>query len=104
MKSGVKLAELTPQVVLALVIADELWRDRGSDLRITSANDGIHPGGLRPSFHPKGQAVDLGIKDIPEGNRMALITALADRLGAEFDVLWEHRGTDNEHIHLQWDP
>jgi hypothetical protein len=99
LKTGVKLAEITPQIVLAAIIVQEVYRERGGKTTITSANDGVH-GTL--SLHYKGNALDFRTKDFA-GNKQALILEIKQRLGDQFDVLLEDEGKDNEHCHIEWE-
>ena len=100
LKVGVKLTDLQPQMVLAAMIVQEVYRERGGKATITSANDGTH-GTL--SLHYKGMALDLRTKDF-EGNKQALVLEIKDRLGEDFDVILEDEGKPNEHLHCEYDP
>ena len=103
LKPGVKLTSLCPQMVLAISIAHTVYQDVcHADVWVTSANDGVHPGGARPSFHPLGKAVDLRCKNITLDHRQGVFDLLREALGEEFTVLWEFRGQDNEHFHAQY--
>ena len=100
LKAGVRLADLSPQIVLAAIIVQEVYRERGGKTTITSANDGTH-GTL--SLHYNGNALDFRTKDF-YGNKQALLLDLKERLGENFDVLLEDEGKPNEHVHLEYDP
>lgn len=57
------------------------------------------------SLHHKGLALDYRIKQVPIEMRKDLverINGILNPLG--FDVLHESIGTENEHIHIEWDP
>lgn len=96
LKPGVKLANLSPQIVLALTVADQLYRERGISLVVTSVSDSKHGAG---SLHYSGQAADLRTRTVPVKQRQALRDAIARMLGAEFDVVLE-----SDHIHIEYDP
>jgi len=98
LKAGVRLTDLSPQIVLAAMIVREAYGS--ASCTITSANDSKHS---TLSLHYKGQALDFRTKDYP-GNKQALVTSIKERLGADFDVVLEALGTDNEHLHLEHDP
>ena len=100
-KAGVKLALLQTQAVVALQVAEAVYRSNGLALRLTSGNDGTH----KPtSLHYSGRAVDLGTKydtglQYPQHVREILVAELRAALGAEFDVVDEP-----DHIHVEYDP
>ena len=105
-KPGVTLHVMTPQIVLALGVADEVYKMFGQDCWITSINDGVHLGApvwgdsLNP--HMLGKAVDLRTQNIPAERRGALYHYLKDALGSSFVCLFEHQGLPQEHIHIQF--
>lgn len=101
LKPGVRLKGMQPQLALAAVLAEQVYGAIGADCTITSINDGQHKS---DSFHYRGLAMDLRIKDVRFEQRESVITRLADALGPEWDVLWEGKGTENEHAHLEYDP
>jgi hypothetical protein len=99
LKPGVKLGSLTPQMALAAIIVHFCYAERGAHCTITSANDGQHS---TLSFHYKGNALDFRTKDF-NGNKTALVAEIKSRLGADFDVILEDLGGNNEHLHLEFD-
>ncbi len=102
LKHSVKLKDLQPQIVLAIQIAEGVWVKYGSPLLVvTSCNDSTHKEG---SFHYRGLAVDLRIKNISEANQPVLVKDLMVMLGPEYDVIWEDAMGPNAHVHIEWDP
>ena len=101
LKPGVKLADLQPQMVLGLVIADGAYREIAVEMVVTSANDSRH---RADSLHYRGLAVDLRTKSVPRAQLDALVATIHARLGAEFDVILEYRGGEQEHLHVEFDP
>ena len=102
LKPGVKLTNLTPQVVLAITVAEHIWWNAAqTTLVVTSCNDGQHKDG---SLHYSGAAADLRIKTMPEKLRPVAVQQLIAALGPDFDVLHEYIGTANEHAHVEFDP
>lgn len=100
LKPGVKLRDLAPQIVLAIQAAEHIyWNAAQTAVVVTSGNDSQHKDG---SLHYTGRAADLRIKTVPEKLRERVVRQLRDALGGEFDVLWEGRGTENEHVHVEW--
>jgi hypothetical protein len=102
LKPGVKLAGLQPPIVVAMLVAEEVFAAFGVPLVVTSCNDGKHSA---QSLHYNGRAFDARTK-YPEldGRELELQAALREALGADFDVVLEAIGTDNEHAHLEFDP
>lgn len=99
LKPGVKLTNLSPQITLAAVIAYGVYREHDTEFVITSCNDGKHK---EDSFHYKGNAIDIRTKNF-FGDKHALRLEIAQRLGTDFDVLFEGEGTESEHLHLEYD-
>lgn len=101
LKPGVRLAQLAPQIVLAIATAESIWsKHGGTTLVITSCNDGKHS---ERSFHYQGKAVDLRTKNLPDFARGQAVQELREALGLEFDVLHEAVGQKNEHAHVEYD-
>jgi len=106
LKPGVKLKDLVPQISLAIAIAHSIFPlyAGGGKMTVTSCNDSKHKVG---SLHYLGRAVDIrfnALSGITPADRVKLARLVRNALGAEFDVLHEYIGTDNEHLHLEWDP
>lgn len=94
----VKLSDLRPQMVLALLILDPVFAQFGEDVVLTSANDGDH-GAI---VHYVGLAVDLRTRGIPKATLPKMQSAALKALGgvaSEYDLLIE-----SNHFHLEWDP
>ena len=92
-KPGVRLQGIQPEVIIALLIADEVYREHQIPLVVTSGQEGPHRDG---SLHHQGLAVDLRC---PESIRREVAKTLQARLGEEFDVIAEAT-----HIHIEFDP
>jgi len=95
-KNGVDLLGVSPQMVIAYVIAQKVYTDRGYDCIITSAVDGRHE---RHSHHRKGCAIDLRINNIPADILPEIVAKIKNALGMQFQVILE-----SDHIHLEFDP
>lgn len=97
LKPGVKLAGLQPQILLAAVVASEVYSEHGVQLCvITSANDGNHS---HTSLHYSGNAIDLRTRNLPPGAAPEIAKIIKERLGRDFDVLFE-----GDHIHIEYQP
>lgn len=101
-KAGCRLAGLQPQTVVAMQLAEQAYAYVGAPLVVTSVNDGTHK---KDSFHYRGLAFDCRIKHVHPSMKPRVLGALDDLLRPlGFDVLWEAQGTDNEHVHVEYDP
>lgn len=96
LKKGVSVGGIFPEVLLALYIADQVYRDLfKANLVVTSLRDGKHKAG---SKHFSGQAADLRIWGLEDKVGM-VVAALSAALGKDYDVVAEV-----DHIHLEYDP
>lgn len=70
---------------------------------ITSGNDSRHSKG---SLHFVGRALDFRGRNISDGQGHALARAVSERLGPNFDVIFEIDGRNpaNNHLHVEFDP
>ena len=109
LKDGVKLYDLSPQIVLAVMVAHGLWVDKTTaDLVITSANDSGMKHRER-TLHAIGHAIDLRTKNLHSSAaaKQDFAALLWQRLGGKsgsFDVVLEGVGMEHEHIHLEYQP
>jgi hypothetical protein len=104
-KSTVNLTGLVPQMVLAYVIAREVFRGFGALCVITSANDSVHGPNSLHSRDGICRAIDLRTKyPALDGRELELRNAVREALGPQFDVVIEAIGTENEHMHVEYDP
>jgi len=95
-KPGVRVFGLRPETILALNIIEGAFKDAGYDCVLTCGMDGKHSKG---SLHYAGCAVDLRISNVPPEKREALKLEMANRLGADFDVILE-----GDHFHVEYQP
>lgn len=92
-KEGVRLHGIRPEMVLALVIADQVYERLDHELVVTSVIDGKHS---RTSLHYVGAASDLRL---PGGDGIVVRDRIAHCLGPDYDVVLE-----DDHIHIEWQP
>lgn len=95
-KETVSLKGLQSQSLLAILIANDTYKEHGFDCVITSANDSEHSHG---SLHYTGAALDFRTRDIPQEQQEQITRALQSRLGREYDVVLE-----SNHIHVEYQP
>lgn len=105
LKLGVKLTNLTPQMVLAAVVVNDAYKAHAVDLCvITSADDSTHGS---TTLHGTGNALDFRIHNVPRASRPAVVEAIKQALRdqeGQYEVYWEGVGTNQEHIHLEYQP
>ena len=101
LKSSVKLAGLTPQITVALIVASSIAQEMQRDLVVTSANDSKHMAG---SKHYSGEALDFRTHDWAKDAKESFVNRLRAALGPNFDVIQEDMGGPNEHCHVEFDP
>ena len=102
-KASVRFKRLTPALMTllnALYAADRgKVEGQPEDLVITSANDSTHG---EFSRHYRDEALDVRSKSFAsEQAKKVFRDSLVSQLGQKFTVLYESRGTPNEHLHLQ---
>lgn len=100
-KHTVSLRDLTPQMALAYTIVAHEFHIRALACVITSGNDSKH--GIT-SLHYNGRALDFRTKHVSREVLITLVSDIRVALGPEFDVVLEGLGTDNEHLHVEYDP
>lgn len=95
--NGAKVAGLKPEIILAFVIAGQVYSDiAGIEAELTEGTGGKHG---RGSLHYVGLAADLGIKGLSKTGAAQVVMELRDRLGEAYDVLLEA-----DHIHIEFQP
>jgi hypothetical protein len=100
LKKGVKLRLLSPQMVVALMIVHAVYARNNAICTVTSANDSTHS---LNSLHYGGNALDFRTKNYAS-NKSMLLEEVKQSLGDEYDVVLEGLDTDNEHMHVEYDP
>jgi len=95
-KSGVSQLGVSSEILLALMVANDVYKDHGTDMVCTSITDGMHSVGSR---HYSGLACDLRIRNLPDGAAPEVKDQIAENLGEHYDVILE-----STHIHIEYDP
>ncbi len=96
LKKTVKLKGLQPQILIAVMVANDVYRDFGKELVITSVNDSKHS---EFSLHYSGDAIDIRTRYFTSEEKVAVHKEIKDRLTKDFDVVLE-----KDHIHIEYDP
>lgn len=105
-KQGVKIQGLSPEIVMACLVADTVWRDHGrpEGVTITSVVDGVHS---KKSLHYAGNskvndlanAIDCRTRYFNDDVKLKVLYDLKLNLTDEFDVV-----SEDTHIHVEFDP
>lgn len=91
------LPGLSPEILLALMVAEGIYKEHGYELVVTSLFDS-HDN--RPkSLHHKGYAADLRTRDMRSGEADIIKNKIQVWLGGSYDVILE-----KDHIHIEFDP
>ncbi len=95
-KQGVSIRGVRPEIVLALVIVNDIYKRFGQELVVTEITGGKHGVG---SLHYVGQAADIRTSYFAQGEAKVVADEIRIALGKEFDVVLE-----STHIHLEFQP
>lgn len=96
-KEGVNPFGARPELVLALNVVESVYRrELGSELTVTSINDGKHS---HTSLHYAGCAADLRIWGVQDVGWLAMQIRGALGNNPDYDVVVE-----SDHIHLEYQP
>ena len=95
-KPGVHIHNLQPQMVVALIVANDVWKALGQDLVWTCCNEARH---RQKSYHVLGYAIDFRSNYFSPHQKRAAAIKLREALGENYDVIAE-----DTHIHCEYDP
>lgn len=96
LKKGVKLDNLKPQTVVAMMIADSIYKKHNQELIVTAGSDGNH---MKGSKHYTGEAFDSRTSCFNDDERVAVHIELKQELDELYDILDEI-----DHFHIEFDP
>jgi hypothetical protein len=96
LKAGVRIQGVSTELTFAMWIVAEVFRDNNIPLVVTSCVEGTH---TRGSEHYQGNAIDLRTRDMPADKVKYVRDVLAQRLGADFQILVE-----KDHLHVGYFP
>jgi len=95
-KPGVEVNGLQTEMLLAFVIANEIYSEYGVKCTLTEATGGKH--GVA-SLHYVGFAIDLRTRDMSASMAEIITQKLKEALGDQYDVVLE-----KDHIHIEFQP
>lgn len=95
LKPGVDPEGMRPEILLAVMVAADVYSEAGKDLVVTSLLDGDH---RAKSYHYNGLAVDLRIHNLDKVTQSTVTAKLRQRLTTDYDVVLEP-----DHIHIEFD-
>ena len=96
-KIGTKVSGIRTELILAILVAEGVYNEHGTDLVLTSVNDGRHS---YTSLHYSGSAVDIRTRNLPKDTNVQLIVGGIEKaLSNEYDVVLE-----KDHIHIEYQP
>jgi len=96
LKHGVSTFGIRPELLLALVVVDAVYRKFNHDCVVTSLSDGQHSSN---SLHYKGLAFDTRTRQLTASQKTELRDMSASALGKDYDVVLE-----SDHLHVEFDP
>ncbi len=96
LKPDVKVQGLRPEILLAIMVAKDAYKEAGTELVITSLVDGKHS---ETSLHYTGCAVDIRTRNLPQNFRDYTQIRIRDALTRDYDVVLE-----KDHIHIEYQP
>jgi hypothetical protein len=89
-------------LVLGLGVLNGFSTKNNFDFILSHGIDGIHS---RASIHYNGNAADVCYASpVSAQDKLKFWKDLQRSLGQDFDVLFESIGTDNEHLHIEFQP
>lgn len=95
-KDTVKINGIKPECILGLIICENVYKEYGQDMVITSITDSKHTWG---SLHYAGFAFDLRSREFMIDDLERIRSKLDNALTYEFDVVLER-----DHFHVEFQP
>ena len=96
LKNNVRLTDLKPQLIIAIIIVDQIYSSHGKELVITSLDDSVHGTG---SLHDSGNAFDARTNYFTDQERKVVHAEIKAALDVNFDIVDEVN-----HLHIEYDP
>ena len=100
-KKGVKIGNISPQLIIGINVAEDVYTHHNLDCVITSVGDYRHSAVY--SEHYQDNAAEIRTKNIPTKQiRNNIQKTIKNNLPLGFVLLFENEGTVGEHFHLAW--
>lgn len=96
LKEGVIPQGLTPEILLGIIIANDVFKFFGHESVITSLLDSKHS---HTSLHYCGNAVDFRVKHVARDKWELVTEKIKERMTPDYDVILE-----SDHIHIEYQP
>ena len=97
LKKGVRSFDcLSAEILLALMIAKDVYVKFGYDMVVTSLADGKHG---KNSLHYTGHAADLRTRHMRVDDKEVVADEIRKNAGDDYDIVVE-----KTHIHMEYDP
>lgn len=104
LKVGVKPKGVVPEMNLGIQVVCSIFERYKYDCVITSMHDGVHGTNSLHSRDGLCRAVDFRTKHVSSNTKDLILGDIRDALTTDYDVVFEHGGEANEHLHLEYDP
>jgi len=99
-KPGVRLYGTRPEMCIVYTIACSIFNAHKFECVVTS---GVGKKHSQFSLHYPGYAFDFRTKNIPQEAKYSILSSLKQSLPM-CDIILEHEGKAQEHIHCEFDP
>jgi len=96
LKPGVRVQGMQPELMLAMVVANEVYKSHNIEFVVTSVVDGRHS---HTSLHYSGNALDCRTRDMSRDLAEFVTKEIKEGLGDDYDVILE-----SNHIHIEYQP
>lgn len=97
LKEGVKVLGMQPEIVLAVMVCESIYRKYNIEMVITSITDSKHS---QFSRHYQGFAFDLRTRNIPsEATQQKIFDEITKSLTKDFNIL-----NEGDHFHIGFKP
>ena len=96
LKSGVIPTGTAPELIIAMMIVNEVYKAHGHSLTITSIADGRHS---KTSLHYIGHAFDCRTRMLKSDEIYEIVKDISSRLTTDYDVVVE-----DTHLHIEYQP
>jgi len=92
----IQITDISPGLLLALIVADQVYTEFNYPTIVTSANDARHSA---TSLHYNNDAIDLRTRHLTPAHKHDIRNKIAARLNSDYDVILEE-----DHLHIEKQP